>query len=111
MKIKIFGEKLKLDGKGRRLSIFGSTTRADWRVVILIGIAAVIAGGVYAETRLAAVRATALQGELRRGGEDTLEVPEAADMVRLLDARGAAVVTPSAASSTPEASASTSPAV
>lgn len=90
MKIKIFGEKLKLNGKGRHLSIFGSTTRADWHVVIFVGIAAVIAGGFYAETRLAAVRATALQGELRRGGEDTLEVPEAAEIAGLLGERGAA---------------------
>lgn len=90
MRIKVFGQQVKVKGKGRHLSVFGSSTRVDWRVALAVALAAVVAGGVYAESRLAAVRAAAEKGELRRGGEDTLEVPEAAEVLRVFDARGAA---------------------
>lgn len=97
MNIKIFGEKQRISGKSRRLSIFGSSVRTDWRVIVAVGLLSVIAGGVHAESRLSAVREAAAAGELRRGGEDTLEVPEATDMVRMLDERGPAPAAPAAA--------------
>ncbi len=88
--MKIFGQKVSANGRGRCLSILGCTPRADWRAVLVAAITAIAAGAVYAESRLAAVRDAAAAGELRRGGEDTLEVPEAADLVRALEARGPA---------------------
>ncbi len=101
MRVKIFGEKLKVKGKGRHLGFIAGSVSADWRAALVVAILAIVAGGVYAETRLAAVRAAAEKGELRRGGEDTLEVPEAADIVRELDGRGPApAAVPAAASST-----------
>jgi hypothetical protein len=101
MNIKIFGEKQRISGKGRRLSIFGSSVRTDWRVIVLVGLLSVITGGVYAESRLSAVREAAAAGELRRGGEDTLEVPEATDMVRTIDERGPAPAAPAATTTAP----------
>ena len=104
MNIKIFGERQKLSGKGRRLSVFGSSVRTDWRIIVAIGLLSVIAGGVYAESRLSAVRDAAAAGELRRGGEDTLEVPEATDIVRALEERGPApAAAPTATSTAPVA--------
>ncbi len=103
MAVKIFGQKLSASGRGRCLSILGCTPRADWRAVLVVALAAVAAGAVYAESRLAAVRDAAAAGELRRGGEDTLEVPAAADLVRALEARGVApgtAATTSAATTT-----------
>lgn len=100
MNIKIFGERHRMSGKGRRLSVFGSSVRADWRVIVAIGLAAVAAGGLYAEARLAAVREAAAAGELRRGGEDTLEVPAATEALRMFGERGPAPVAPVPAATT-----------
>lgn len=108
MRIKVFGQKVKVQGKGRHLAFFGDSTRTDWRVVLAIALAAIVAGGTYAETRLAAVRAAAEKGELRKGGEETLEVPEASEAIRALEARGPApLAATSAAASSTEAATTT----
>lgn len=102
MQIKLFGQKLQAKGKGRHLGFLFGSVRADWRAALVLAILSVLAGALYAEARLGAVRAAAEKGELRRGGEDTLEVPEAADIVRVLDGRGPAPesVQPAAATTT-----------
>jgi hypothetical protein len=107
MRIKIFGQQVKMKGKGRRLAFFGDSSRADWHVVLGVALAAIVAGGFYAETRLGAVRAAAERGELRLGGEDALEVPEATEILRVLDARGA----PPLGDAPAEAATATPPAV
>jgi hypothetical protein len=108
MQIKLFGQKLQAKGKGRHLGFLFGSVRADWRAVLVLALLAVLAGALYAEARLGAIRAAADKGELRRGGEDTLEVPEAAEIVRVLDGRGAA---PAAAQSAASTTAATAPAV
>lgn len=100
MQIKLFGQKLHTKGKGRHLGFLFGSIRADWRAVLVLALLAVLAGALYAEERFGAVRSAAEKGELRRGGEDTLEVPEAAEIVRVLDGRGPAPEVAQTAAST-----------
>ena len=101
--MKLFTRKHK--HRRRKLAVFGATPRADWRVVLAVGLVAIVAGVFYAESRLAAVRAAAEEGELRRGGKDTLLAPGAAELVASFAERGPSPIAPAlpagAATATP----------
>jgi hypothetical protein len=80
----------------RRLALLGATPRADWHVVLAVGAIAIAAAVYLGEVRLAAVRAAAAAGELRRGGEDTLTVSVAEELVATFAERGPSPIAPAA---------------